>query len=65
MLRVSQSFSAKSIRVCHPSPEALNALMTSGDSRMVVDTLVAADDGRPTGRLVSPFALGGMDHRSR
>lgn len=36
----SQSFSAVSMRVCQPAPVALKAAMTSGDSRMVVDTLV-------------------------
>ena len=39
---LSQSFSAASMRVCQPAPVALKVSTTSGDSRMVVDTLVAA-----------------------
>ncbi len=39
---LSQSFSAASMRVCQPAPVALKAATTSGDNRMVVDTLVGA-----------------------
>jgi hypothetical protein len=35
----SQSLSAASIRVCQPAPAARKACTTSGDKRMVVDTL--------------------------
>ena len=38
----SQSFNAASIRVCQPSPVARKACTTSGDKRMVVDTLGGA-----------------------
>ena len=38
----SQSFNAASIRVCQPSPPARKACTTSGDKRMVVDTLGGA-----------------------
>ena len=38
----SQSLNAASMRVCQPSPEARKACNTSGDKRMVVDTLGGA-----------------------
>ena len=39
---LSQSLSAASMRVCQPAPVALKAATTSGESRMVVGTLVGA-----------------------
>ena len=51
---LSQSFSAASMRVCQPAPVALKAATTSGDNRMVVDTLVGAFCG-PRGLIPSVF----------
>jgi hypothetical protein len=43
-----QSLRAKSIRVYHLSPAALNFSITSGERRMVVETLVDSNAGLPT-----------------
>ncbi len=48
LLFLIQSLSDKSIRVCHPSHVALKFSITSGERRMVVETLADSNAGLPT-----------------
>src|SRR6185437_1396528 len=51
----SQSRSAASIRVCQPAPDARNFSSTSGDSRIVMRSLVVSALGRPAPTRTAGF----------